>query len=124
MTFLQGNIVAVVHSLTPSFHPYLYLSSYLIITTDGFLELYDPFPFLALTESSVKEIITIVDYAECAAYCLEASYSCLSFDIKDEAGVNITCHLAGNEFEVEDNFGDLSLMHFEIEKMPCKSIPY
>ena len=38
-----------------------------------------------------------------------------------EAG-SVTCTIAETEFDVEENFGDFDVMHFEIEKMPCKFI--
>ena len=88
---------------------------------DGFLSLFDPFPFKKIKASSGIEEVPVTSYAECAERCLDSGTLCFAFDVTDEGG-DLTCTLARTIYDVEESFGNFDVMHFEIEKMPCKFV--
>ncbi len=102
------------------------ITVWLIFSIDAVLSAFDPFLYVRLTPNSVRKSESLSDaynVYECAYRCAnERDFTCLAFDW-EELDTGAVCHLAGTDFEVEST-EDVSILNFQIEKMPCKYLNY
>ena len=128
--YIEVSHVVYIISLTHLFHSciigmdyFMFMCGWVSLTalfcTGGYLELFDPYPFIKLSPYSVIDTFQVADYMECAERCVMSTPDCLAFDVLEDSDQFI-CSLANSSFVIEDNFGDFTIMHFEIEKMPCE----
>ncbi|XP_072030807.1 ovochymase-like [Amphiura filiformis] len=95
---------------------YFHATNICHLPTDDILAVFDPFPYVRLTPSSVNVSVQVEDENECATLCLtQEDVTCLAFDF--QFGAQTMCYLAGNDFQLEST-DDVNVVNFQIEKMP------